>query len=630
MRRYYFGTLHLTLFFFLLLGDTSLLAQTGPAGIRSSATNELWLVTEGNAYTDAGTSLGTDGNSIQQWNDISGNGNHATQTNASLQPTLSTNKANGFSSLVFEGSSSRILSSGLNSNGEVSIFVVVMLNGLTNNNDGIIQGSPAGNAFTTVTSNKNIGMWVNTGNGNLWGRGIQSNNTTRNIPQTTALSTGQFYVVEQHYDGTNITQYVNGTVAGSTSYDGTLKSWSDFGIGRQGNESLNGEITELIVHNVSLNDAERIITENYLSAKYGITLSANDLYDKDDAANGDYDYNMVGIGRIDASNFNTEAQGNGILRISNPSGLDDDEYFFFGHNNDVLGTFGNGDVPSGLQGRWFREWRVSEVNSSKSSVDIGSIDMDFDLTGMTYANVADIGLIVDTDNDGVFADETPIFGATDLGSNIIRFSGVTAIDNNMRFTLGTNNLSGSPLPIELMSFEAIGEDHQVNLFWSTSSETNTSHFRIEKSVDGDEWIKVEEVAAGGNSTSQIDYYTIDNEPYSGKSFYRLVQFDNNGDFKAYNPVPVYISNEEESGSMVLFPNPTSQDNINLSLRELSGKKVLVVLRDITGAEHFSKITIVTSANEIIAIDPSKKLAPGTYLITASSENLIYSEKLIIK
>ena len=45
-------------------------------------------------------------------------------------------------------------------------------------------------------------------------------------------------------------------------------------------------------------------------------------------------------------------------------------------------------------------------------------------------------LLVDTDNDGVFNDETPILGAISLGSNMYQLNGVTAIANNLRFTLG--------------------------------------------------------------------------------------------------------------------------------------------------------------------------------------------------
>ena len=62
----------------------------------------------------------------------------------------------------------------------------------------------------------------------------------------------------------------------------------------------------------------------------------------------------------------------------------------------------------------------------------------------------------------------------------------------------------------------------------------------------------------------------------------------------------------------------------------NGQEVLVVLRDIAGNEVYSKLVISSTDKEIIALDPEGKLAKGTYLVIASSENKFYSKKLIVK
>src|SRR5690606_10594300 len=108
--------------------------------------------------------------------------------------------------------------------------------------------------------------------------------------------------------------------AGSVTYDGTLKDWSQFGIGRQAGESWNGDIAEVIVFTTELNAAQRIIIDNYLAAKYGFTLGANDIYTMDNPGNGNYDYEVAGIGRS-GSLEHTNSQGTGIVRVLNPSGL---------------------------------------------------------------------------------------------------------------------------------------------------------------------------------------------------------------------------------------------------------------------------------------------------------------------
>lgn len=540
-----------------LIVSLNIHAQTGPGGVGNPSSNELWLPVEENCYIDAGTIAGINNSNIQLWNDISGNSNNAIQTTPTFKPSLNTNALNGFSTLTFNGSTDRILSAGLTTSSQVTLFTVVQFNNLTNNNDGIIQASPAGTAFTSTTSDKSIGMWINTSNGRIWGRGVQANNVSQNISQTTTLTTGRFYIITQDYNGTSINQYVDGTLAGTVSYNNTLKDWSDFGIGRQANESLDGDLSEIIVHRVSLNSAQRIITENYLAAKYGLSLSNNDLYIQDNVANGNYDYEVAGIGRIDASNIHSDAQGRGIVRILNPSQLDDRDFLIWGHDNEIPQAIEVVDVPVGVQARFERIWRVSEVNNLGIATDVGAIDIRFDLTGLGFVSAADIRLLVDVNNNGLFIDETPIGGAIDLGGNIYQFTGVTAIANNLRFTIGTVNSTQTPLPIGLINFNAFPINNKiVQLNWQTASEINNDYFTIERTLDGNNWQEINTVAGAEYSTSLLNYSAIDNSPYTGVSYYRLKQTDFDGQF-SYSQVRSVTIESLKSSQLELYPNPTS-------------------------------------------------------------------------
>ncbi len=405
---------------------------TGPGGVGDDSSNELWLVAENNSYTDAGTTSAADGEDIEQWNDISGNGNHAIQTTPSFKPALKTNATNGFSSIDFLGNSVRISSTGLNTNDELTMFIAFQVNGYTgNNNDGIIHAGPSGNNFSATASTKSVGTWINTTTEEIWGRGVESGLSLRDIPQTTSISESQYYVLTQDYDGSNITQYVNGATAGSVGYDGTLNSWTDFGIGRQGSEAFNGEIAEIIVYDIHANEARKIIVNNYLSAKYNISLSGDDLYDEDD--NGDYDYEVAGIGQASDGTNHEDAQGTGIVRVNSASALDNGDYFIWGHDNGAL-SFGSTDIPSSINNRIERVWRVSE------SSEVGTITISFDLSTLPgNIDEANIRLLIDSDNDGLFSDESDgvgvISGGSDIGSSIIQWTGVD-IDDNQRFSLG--------------------------------------------------------------------------------------------------------------------------------------------------------------------------------------------------
>ena len=424
--------------------------QTGPGGVGNASSNVLWLSADVGVFSDAGTTPASNTDDVGQWNDRSGNLRHASHATPAQRPNYQTNVINGFPVIRFAaGSGDRLLSANVTSGNAASIWAVASWATLPSSNPGIIQGAPTGSPFASNTNEKVIGLWVsNVAPNRVWGRGVQANGTQRDISQVTGTSVNTFYSFLNHYNGTNlISQYVNNSLAGDVAYNGTLGSWSEFGIGRQAAESWNGDIAEVIAYNVSVNAAQRIIVDNYLAAKYGLTLSPSDIYTMDDPGNGNYDFEVAGIGRVDASNIHSDAQGTGIIRILNPGGLGDNEFLMWGHNNGTLQATDISDIPPGVTARFARTWRVSEVG------EVGSIDLQADLTGLpdlstiSACDVAlSLGLLVDTDNDGVFADESPISGAINMGGGIFRFNNVNSISNEMRFTLAlvtkTNNGPG--------------------------------------------------------------------------------------------------------------------------------------------------------------------------------------------
>ena len=195
---------------------------------------------------------------------------------------------------------------------------------------------------------------------------------------------------------------------------------------------------------------------------------------------------------------------------------------------------------------------------------------------------------------------------------------------------GTSTISCSALPIELLNFNAIINNDKVDLKWVTASETNNDYFTIEKSKDGMVFEKVMDVDGAGQSSVSIDYFDVDYTPYNGISYYRLKQTDYNG-FSSYSNVVPVEYNPNGDPTISLFPNPSDASAASyLSLNQFEGQEVLVVLRDIAGRELFSKVVISTSNKEIVALNQDGKLAKGSYLITASSANKLYSKHLIVK
>ena len=65
---------------------------------------------------------------------------------------------------------------------------------------------------------------------------------------------------------------------------------------------------------------------------------------------------------------------------------------------------------------------------------MGSIDLQFDLSGLTYST-STIRLLIDSDGDGDFDDNdvTPISGATNPSGDLFLFSGVSDLTDGDRF-----------------------------------------------------------------------------------------------------------------------------------------------------------------------------------------------------
>ncbi len=115
----------------------------------------------------------------------------------------------------------------------------------------------------------------------------------------------------------------------------------------------------------------------------------------------------------------------------------------------------------------------------------------------------------------------------------------------------------SPLPIELIAFDAQYKDHQVELSWSTATEINNDYFTIERSSDAIHFEEIARIVGAGNSNAVVHYSDVDQDPLSGTSFYRLKQTDYDGLFQYSEMTSVTISEEE---AVLVYPNPILKNN----------------------------------------------------------------------
>ncbi|MEL6252401.1 MAG: T9SS type A sorting domain-containing protein [Bacteroidota bacterium] len=606
----------ISLYLFSLLIFTKLVyAQSGPAGVEQTngASNLLlWLNANENVEEAVGD-LAENGDAISRWLDNSGYGNHAVSVNS---PNYYTNQYNGNAAVFFNGSNDNLsLTPTQLPTGTSARTYIFIAESIETSNQNLMDhglGGASGARVTITHMDTESSLAVN---GHRWGSNFTSNTDLRISTFDLAASSTS----NQINIYTNAGGLTESNLAGSSQSVNTGTTYAHIGTSNSGSSYFSGDITEIIIFDKQLNSAEFIILHNYLAAKYDIALSANDIYNEDDSGAGDFDHEVAGIGRVDASNLLDDAQGTSIVRILNPTDLGDDEFLIWGHNNGTQSAIEESDVPSDVEARFERIWKVSEVNTSSSSIDVGSIDIRFDLTDLGPVTTTDLRLLIDTDNDGIFSDETAISGASSLGGDVYQFSAVSGIADNLSFTLGTADVSQTPLPVNLLAFKAsiVNEKH-VRLDWQTLSERNNDYFSLERSDSGVEWENIANIPGAGNYSSLSTYSHTDYLPYDGLSYYRLKQIDFDGRF-SFSPIKQVNIETRLKQAVSLAPNPVSgililegnpQDLRNIEVYNSLGQALPI-------EANFSE-----NSERRLSIDLSSFSPRIYYIKTASSYNKI--------
>lgn len=619
---------------FLSLVPIFLFGQTGPGGVLNNTNNVFWLKADAGAYNDAGITLATNGQNIRQWNDNSGNTKHFGENASGQQPVFTASVMNGFPTARFDGNNDRLSNLTITTGSSANFFTVVRYSSTPSPNPGILQGSPTGLLLSTGANDKVVGMWVSNAN-RPWGRGIQTNNTSQNIPTvaTTAINTN--YIIENQYNGTTINQYVNATVSGSVGYDGTLKSWTEFSIGRQGTESWAGDIAEVIAFNTSINLAQRNIVNNYLSSKYNIAIAAaSDFYSGDTGANGDYDFEVAGIGQSSAGSTNNSfsPSASGGMGITYVSGFQDGDYILAGHNlktGNNSSTSDCGGMTGSQNQRWLRIWYVDATDIAPKIVTDVVFDMsDGGLAGIVPANASNYVLLSRTGTSGNWTESSIV---PTISGDRITFSGVLLSDGY--YTIGTKNASASPLPIELVFFKGNICDKNVCLEWSTASEKNNDFYTIERSSDGinfENILNTDSKAENGNSELSLNYFEIDNDPLEGLSYYRLKQTDYDKTV-SYSKVIAVNFSKEKLVKFTLYPNPNSGEFFVDVTGVENNHELDIQITDLLGKMIYSQVFAISAdtANHIKII-PESQIESGSYICKLTLEGISYSIKIIVQ
>ena len=175
------------------------------------------------------------------------------------------------------------------------------------------------------------------------------------------------------------------------------------------------------------------------------------------------------------------------------------------------------------------------------------------------------------------------------------------------------NTTSIILPLKLISFVGNTNGLDISLQWKTANETGLSGFEIERSVNGIQFTKIGQVAAGANTYQFNDVPTAKTIYY-----YRLKMIDKDGRF-SYSYI-VAVNLKKSANAVQVLPNPfTDKLLLNITSPQLS--KGMITLVDMTGKVLLSKSSTLQIGTNALTLDGLFYLAKGTYILQVVGDNI---------
>ncbi len=438
---------------------------TGPGGVGNADENDLWLRADKGALNSGGTEA-FPSQSVQNWNDQSGNENNVTQLAVLNQPLLAGDAINGQPVLTFNGTSQHMTGE----MGPISapITLISVSRFAASPADGYVMtvGNLNDNLTVSVSRETDNNYYAFTQGAKYYGPPMSDN--TPYIIHARHNSASTFHEFFLNETASAAAEYGTGVVT-----DGSLI----MGANRNINTFFEGDIAEAIVYNYILNSAQKIIVENYLAAKYGIALLTTDRY----AHQAVHGYDVAGIGQVDAGNQHTHAQSARILAIGNPTDLNDGEFLLFGHDNGDISAWISTDLPDNDVNllRVEREWRVNATGGDG----IGNVTVSLFDTIMPAFPPEFLSFILWVDEDGDFTTGAIPYPVVRVGNQYIANS--VNLPDGYYMTVGcVRPVAGFSLPASAGLESVANPQIEVSLNYGVSMELTVQYRAIDGTASG--------------------------------------------------------------------------------------------------------------------------------------------------
>jgi hypothetical protein len=193
------------------------------------------------------------------------------------------------------------------------------------------------------------------------------------------------------------------------------------------------------------------------------------------------------------------------------------------------------------------------------------------------------------------------------------------------------SLNNTPLPLNLLSFDAEADDCNAALTWETASEKNFSHFEVMRSIDGNHFENIATVA--GTNIAEGHVYTYSVHQDAAVAYYKLKLVDMDGSTTFSSDIRRVANNCNKTEGFVVYPNPANiGSEVTVKYETQNKGKGNLLLCDITGRVLYTEPVQVEAGTNLFHFRVNT-LSAGTYIVKLAPDSGTWNlspAKLIIK
>ena len=381
----------------------------------------------------------------------------------------------------------------------------------------------------------------------------------------------------------------SGAVMGSgVDWNGDPVDWDIFKVG--GNISYGGDL------NINNTD-EDPATWSVSSIEYGICAEAEISFDISHSDDIESECNIV-TDPMSCLNCDAALSPMGVFSADWVDVFINGNQYEEGGSTDLLGcsTF-NCDMP------------MTNCTPDFCDINAGGHNLYGDCNGGTISKAGDFG------SHSFFETVTNPNDGSTISIEITIVSTAVAEE----FSVGPVSVECVVLSVELSSFQVQKLEEGVLVEWQTATEINNDFFMIERSTNGIDYVSIGETKGAGTSFLQQEYSFIDRAPQIGSNYYRIKQYDFDGQMSLSDVKVVEIEDASTISELWIYPNP-ADGFINISLYPDGNSRARIEIIDMKG-QIVQSISDIKDTTNPFTLN-TDHLTSGSYIVRSQQGSTV--------